>query len=192
MTIICFVFTLTVNCDKKGNDIMGRKSTKENKNIYQKRREDCGLTREAAEELLGYISADRIAKIESGKSFPHPDEVLAMAEKYGDPTLCNYYCSNECAIGQKYVPEVKLDNGLSQIVLEILNSLNSLQKGKERLIEITVDGRIEDSEIPDFIAIQKELDNISATVNALKLWAEKKLSEGKINRELYDKLYETT
>ncbi len=53
-----------------------------------------------------------------------------------------------------------------------------------------MDGRIEDSEIPDFIAIQNELDNISMTVNALKLWAEKKLSEGKINRELYDKLYE--
>ena len=50
---------------------------------------------------------------------------------------------------------------------------------------------IADSEVPDFIAIQKELDNISVTVNALKLWAEKKLSEGKISRELYDKLYET-
>lgn len=75
-------------------------------------------------------------------------------------------------------------------MLYILNSLNSLQKGKERLIEISVDGRIEDSEIPDFIAIQKELDNISMTVNALKLWAEKKLSEGKINRELYDTLYD--
>ena len=75
-------------------------------------------------------------------------------------------------------------------MLDIRNSLNSLQKSKERLIEISVDGRIEDSEIPDFIAIQNELDNISMTVNALKLWAEKKLSEGKINRELYDKLYE--
>ena len=85
--------------------------------------------------------------------------------------------------------EVKLDSSLSQIVLEILSSLNSLQKGKERLIEISIDGVIADSEIPDFITIQKELDNISITVNALKLWAEKKLSEGKINRDLYDKLY---
>ena len=57
------------------------------------------------------------------------------------------------------------------------------------MIEISIDGVIADSEIPDFITIQKELDNISITVNALKLWAEKKLSEGKINRDLYDKLY---
>ena len=140
---------------------------------------------------LGYISADRIAKIESGKVQVQPDEVKKMSEVYGQPALCNHFCTNECEIGKKYVPEVKLDTSLSQIVLEILSSLNSLQKSKERLIEISVDGVIADSEVPDFIAIQKELDNISVTVNALKLWAEKKLSEGKINRELYDKLYET-
>ncbi len=170
---------------------MGRKSTKTNKNIYQVLREELGWSREEAEKRLEYISADRIVKIESGKSQAQPDEVRKMSEVYGQPALCNYFCTNECDIGKKYVPEVKIESDLSQIVLEILNSLNSLQKGRERLIEISVDGRIEDSEIPDFIAIQKELDNISVTVNALKIWAEKKLSEGKINRELYDKLYES-
>lgn len=64
-------------------------------------------------------------------------------------------------------------------MLEILNSLNSLQKGKERLIEISVDGRIEDSEIPDFIAIQKERDNISMMVNALKALGRKEALGGK-------------
>ena len=171
---------------------MGRKSIKANKNIYQVLREELGWSREEAESRMdGLITADRIAKIESNKSQPYPMEVLNMSEVYGQPALCNYYCTNECEIGAKYVPEVKLNTNLSQIVLEILNSLNSLQKGRERLIEITVDGMIEDNEIQDFIAIQKELDNISVTVNALKIWAEKKLSEGKINRELYDKLYES-
>ena len=170
---------------------MGRKSTKANKNIYQILREDLGWSREEAEYHLGYISADRIAKIESGKVQVQPDEVKKMSEVYGRPALCNHFCTNGREIGKKYVPEVKLDTSLSQIVLEILSSLNSLQKSKERLIEISVDGVIADSEVPDFIAIQKELDNISVTVNALKLWAEKKLSEGKISRELYDKLYET-
>ena len=56
---------------------MGRKSTKENKNIYHISRENVGLTREAASEQLGFISADRIEKIENGKSAPHPDEILA-------------------------------------------------------------------------------------------------------------------
>ena len=52
---------------------MGRKSTKENKNVYQTSRESLGLTREAAAEKLEFLSADRIEKIESEKSLPHPD-----------------------------------------------------------------------------------------------------------------------
>lgn len=170
---------------------MGRKSTKANKNIYQILREEIGWSREEAEKRLEYISADRIVKIESGKSQAQPDEVRRLSEVYGQPSLCNYYCTKECDIGKKYVPEVRMHSDLSQIILEILNSFNSLQKSKDRLIEISVDGQIDDNEIMDFIAIQKELDNISVTINSLKLWAEKKLSEGKINRELYDKLYDT-
>ena len=44
---------------------MGRKSTKENKNIYQTSREAMDYTRETAAEKLGFISADRIEKIEN-------------------------------------------------------------------------------------------------------------------------------
>ena len=51
---------------------MGKKSTKENKNIYQTSREDAGLTREKASELMEFVSADRIEKIESEKSAPAP------------------------------------------------------------------------------------------------------------------------
>ena len=30
-----------------------------------------------------------------------------MADKYKQPSLCNYYCANQCPIGQQYVPEIK-------------------------------------------------------------------------------------
>ena len=53
---------------------MGKKSTKENKNIYQIFREEQNLTRDKASELMEFISPDRIEKIESEKSLPHPDE----------------------------------------------------------------------------------------------------------------------
>ena len=43
---------------------MGRKSTKENKNIYQISRENAELTRESAAEQLEFISSDRIEKID--------------------------------------------------------------------------------------------------------------------------------
>ena len=164
---------------------MGRVSTKINKNIYQKTRESLQLTRESASELLEIIAPERIEKIENEKSMPHPDEVLTMAEKYKQPSLCNYYCANQCPIGQQYVPEIKIKD-LSQIVLEMLASLNSIGKQKERLIEITVDGKITNDEIEDFIRIQEELEKISIAVETLQLWSEKMLATGAIDFEQYN------
>ena len=163
---------------------MGRVSTKENKTQYQVFREELGLSREKASELLGWISAERIEKIESEKSLPHPDEVLAMSVAYKKPRLCNHYCANECPIGKQYVPEIKIKD-LSQIVLEMLASLNSMHKKQERLIEITADGRIEGDEIQDFIRIQEELEKISITVETLQLWSEQMLANGAIDMEAY-------
>ena len=164
---------------------MGRASTRENKNKYQLIREELGLSREKASELLETIMPERIEKIESGKSLPRPDEVITMAEKYKRPSLCNYYCSNQCPIGQQYVPEVKIKE-LSSIVLEMLASLNSVNKKKDRLIEITADGKIDADEIDDFIYIQQELERISITVEAMQLWAERMLADGVIDTEAYN------
>lgn len=161
---------------------MGRKSTKENKNIYQTSREAVELTREAAAEQLQFISSDRIEKIENEKSLPHPDEILAMADCYKNPSLCNYYCSHECPIGQEYVPEVK-SKELSQITLEMLASLNSLDKQKARLVEITVDGIISEDEMEDFKKIQEQLEYISMAIDSLQLWVEKAIMDGKIAEE---------
>ena len=163
---------------------MARVSTKENKNIYQLTREGLKLTRDAASELLGSIPPERIEKIENERSLPHPDEVLIMSDKYKQPSLCNYYCANQCPIGQEYVPEIKIKD-LSQIVLEMLASLNSMNKKKERLIEITADGRISGDELADFILIQEELERISITVETLQLWSERMLATGIIDDELY-------
>lgn len=165
---------------------MGRISKKENKNIYQVRREELGLSREKASELLGALPPERIEKIESEKSLPHPDEVLVMAEGYKMPNLCNYYCANECPIGRQYVPEIKIKD-LSQIVLEMLASLNAMQRKQERLIEITADGLIEEDEIKDFVQIQEELEKISITVETLQLWSEQMLANNVIDMDAYNR-----
>lgn len=164
---------------------MGRVSVKENKNVYQARREEMGLSREKASELLGIIPPERIEKIENEKSLPHPDEVLVMSEAYKMPNLCNYYCANECPIGKQYVPEVKIKD-LSQIVLEMIASLNSMHRKQERLIEITADGKIEGDEIKDFIHIQEELEKISITVETLQFWSEQMLANNVIDMEAYN------
>lgn len=164
---------------------MGRASVKQNKNRFQQIREALGLSREKASELLETISPERIEKIESGKCAPYPEEVLTMAQKYKRPSLCNYYCSQLCPIGREYVPEIQMKE-LSAIVLEMLASLNAVNKKQERLIEITADGKIDNTELDDFIAIQQQLERISVTVEALQLWSEKMLLSGAIDLEAYE------
>ena len=165
---------------------MGRSSTRENKTRYQLTREELGLSREKASELLETIAPERIEKIESERSLPRPDEVLIMAEKYKTPSLCNYFCARQCPIGQQYVPEIR-SSELSDIVLKTLASLNAMDRKKERLIEIAADGTISKDEIDDFVRIQKELERISVTVETLQLWVEKMLANGRIDTEAYNK-----
>ena len=157
---------------------MGRKSTKDNKNIFQQLREEAGLTRAKAQELIEFMSDDRIEKIESDKLLPRPEEVLKMQEVYKHPELSNYYCSHLCPIGQKYVPEASIKE-LSQITVEVLDSLNDLEKLKDRLIEISVDGQITKDEIKDFKKIQNELNEMSKTIDSLTIWVENAINNGK-------------
>ena len=154
---------------------MGRKSTKKDKNIYQLSREEIGYTREKASEKMEFISPDKIANIENG-TIARPEEILALAKCYKKPSLCNYYCSHDCAIGEEYVPQIELKE-LPQIVLETLNSLNLLNKEKERLVQITVDGKISSEEYADFQKIQNLLEQISITVETLQLWVEQKIAD---------------
>ena len=164
---------------------MGRASVKENKNRYQLVREELGLSREKASELLETMPPERIEKIENERTEPHPDEVLLMSQKYKKPSLCNYYCANQCPIGQQYVPEVQVKD-LSSIVLEMLASLNSVNRRKDLLIDSAADGKISNDEIDDFISIQEELERISVTVETLQLWAERMLANGVIDADAYN------
>ena len=150
---------------------MGKKSVKENKSIYQTIREELNLTREQAAELLDVISENKLVKIENGTTPPRAEDILIMAKQYKRPDLCNYYCSNECPIGQKHVPSIKLNN-LAQITMGLLASFNSIQSYQNRLIEITADGLISEDEYDDFQSIQKILNAMSVSISEIKLWVD--------------------
>ena len=162
---------------------MGRQSTRENKNVYQLAREEKGLTREKAADLMPGISSARIEKIEYETQEPTPYDVVQMADCYGRPDLCNYYCSHKCAIGDRYVPEVEITD-LSSIILETIAGLNDVSSLTNRLIQIGRDGKITDDEIKDFALISSKLDAISLAVDSLNLWVDKTAGEQKINLDL--------
>ena len=159
---------------------MGKKSTKEDKNIYQLAREEAGLTRAEAAEAMEFVSESRIEKIESGTAQAQPEDIMAMEKAYKKPSLSNYYCSHECPIGKESVPEVK-SGTLPEIVLELLNGINTVNKTKDRLVEITYDGKIDDTELKDFVAVKEQLDELSLTVDALQLWVDEAITEGAID-----------
>ncbi len=159
---------------------MGKRSVKENKNVYQLSRERQGFSREAAGEALVHVSPERIEKIESGRSAPHPDEVLAMEQGYRDPELSNYYCTHECPIGMKYTPEARLRE-LPQLTVELLSALNAMQEEKDRLIDISVDGRVNDFERRRFDAILLKLTRLESAIRGVRIWIEHAAQSGKLD-----------
>lgn len=166
---------------------MGKRSVKENKNAFQRAREEAGLSREAASNAAVYVSESRIEKIENEKIMPQPEDALALAQAYGKPALCRHYCANYCPIGKRYETEVE-PKALSQIVLEILSFLNSISREQERLIEISVDGKISQEELADFARIKHELSEITRTVDALQLWIENTILANGIDAEALNRL----
>ena len=169
----------------EGNYTMGKQSKKENKNIYQICREEQGLTREKASELMNCVSSAKIEKIEYDQQLPTPYDVVQMAKCYKEPSLCNFYCSHECEIGKKYVPEIKVAE-LSHIILETVASLNEVDPLTKRLIDIARDGKITDDEIKDFAFIAKKLEEVSIAIESLQLWVDKTASENNINMTLFE------
>ena len=163
---------------------MGKRSTRENKTMYQIAREDAGLTREKASELMEAMTDSRIEKIEYELQEPTPYDIMQMAECYKRPDLCNYYCAHKCEIGVRYVPELEEVNELSSIILETIASLNEIQPLTSRLIQIARDGRISDDEIPDFAHISSRLDEVSLAIQSLNLWIDKTAADHDINIEL--------
>lgn len=161
---------------------MGRKSTKEEKSIYQLSREARELTRETAAEAM-HTSSSRIEKIENGSMSITPEDIVAMAECYKDPSLCNYYCTHDCELGKAFVPEVK-SKELSQITLELLSTLNKVVLEKDSLIDISADGDITENEYDSFQKIQDQLTKMSMAIDTLQLWVDKKIGDGKFNGRL--------
>lgn len=158
-------------------------------NMYREVRDNLGLTRDQASELLETIEPGKLERIESEKQLPSPDDVMIMADKYGEPNIRNYYCANQCPMGQHYVPRIKF-NDLEKTVLKLIASLNSMHAKQDKLIEIAEDGKISEDEMRDFIGIQKELERVSLAVSAMEVWTEKMMSSGIIDMEKYKELLE--
>ncbi len=159
---------------------MGRKSIKENKNVYQEARDELDWSREkAADEIAkiengkyNYLDKYRLVKIEEETVKIQPEDIVALSKAYKKPELRNHYCCHHCDIGKIDAPEVIYDN-VHEILVNMSVSLESVNSKKLRLMEILADGKVDDTEIADLNRILEELERISMTVEAIQLWCEK-------------------
>ena len=77
---------------------------------------------------------------------------------------------------------------LSQIVLRMLASLNAMENEKNRLIEISVDGKITEEELNDFARIQNMVNQISMAADAMNLWLEKNIAAGDVDQSTFEEI----
>lgn len=159
-------------------------------NLYSEVRNKLGLSREKASELLETISPEKLERIENEKQLPTPEDVMIMAEKYSEPSIKNYYCANQCPMGQHYVPRIEFDD-LEKTVLKLVASLNAINAKKDQLIEIASDGVVHDYELASFVNIQNELEKLSFALSKMEVWTEKMMSSGAIDMNEYKKLKES-
>lgn len=160
---------------------MGKVSVKENKNIYQKTREELGLSREKAADIIAeidngrysFLDKYRLVKIEDESVKIQPEDIVALSKAYNCPELRNYYCCHQCDIGKIDAPEVTDANNVHKTLVEMVVSLESVNAKKHRLMEILADGKVDDTEISDLNKILEELEKISMTIEAIQLWCEK-------------------
>ncbi len=161
---------------------MGKVSKKANKSVYQLAREELHLSRADAtayaygsDEYPGMdgITENRLVKLENGDITVQPEDVVAMAKRYNKPELRNYYCCNECAIGRLDAPKVEYDDSIYEILVKMVVALENANEEKIRLMEILEDGKVDRDEEKDYKKINEELEHISTTIEALRLWCEK-------------------
>ena len=104
---------------------------------------------------------------------------MLLAEYYKAPSLRNYYCVNECPIGQVHAQRTE-SKELAQIAVETLNALNKMSKSRDRLLEIVEDGKVRADEYEDFVEIKATLDRIALSVSNLQLWVDEQIAAGKL------------
>ena len=159
---------------------MGRRSVKENKSIYMLSREQHGLTREHASDVIDGITPSRLEKLENGRTTVQPEDVVMLARAYQEPGLCNYYCTHECAIGRKSVPEIE-EKELPQIAVEMVNRISRLNQKKDLILQIAEDGTVTEDEYRDFSDLKQLIDSLVVSAETLKLWLNKAGATGEVD-----------
>ena len=129
-------------------------------NLYQRARLSTGLTQERAAELLG-LSVESLKQYEGGRRVPPDETVARMVEVYRLPWLALEHSRATDTLG--VLPEVE-PRPLPMASIALRNRLHDATGRLDALLRIAEDGRIDDTERPEFDAIVAELRETMAAI----------------------------
>lgn len=129
-------------------------------NCYQTARKKTRFTQEQAAERLG-LSAESMKQYEGGRRRP-PDEVVGrMVELYGTPELALAHSEETDTLG--VLPPVTI-TPLPMASIALRNRLHNATGRLDALLRIAEDGRIDETERPEFDEIVTELRSTMAAI----------------------------
>lgn len=139
--------------------------------MYQRARKESPYTQEQAAQRL-FVSEKTVKAWEQGQRVPDNEMVSRMADLYGTPWLLlerAFEVLSELGILPGGIHAKNMQTG----VLSLMDSSNRLYDGFRRLIEITADDWIDDTEKADFAEIQNViLGNVVAGLQVALAWKE--------------------
>lgn len=151
---------------------------KEETNIYFEERKRASVFNEKltscekASELLD-MSTSNLSSIELGKHKAVPPDVVArMADLYNAPRLTNYYCLNECPLGERKRRMISCEiEPIEKIAIHIVGSLraSSIEKLLDHVIAVAQDGEITEDELNACEEIEEYFDRFCKTYSEFKI-----------------------
>ena len=127
--------------------------------------------RDNAAEILG-IDRTRLARIELGTTVPYPEDILMMADTYNAPELMNHFCTHECPIGKKMIPQAEIMQ-LDRLTIKILNAVDGVKDIGVTMRLIADCGRVTKEEVPKLEEILNALNRVSKVATEMQIWMQK-------------------
>lgn len=118
-----------------------------------------------------HIERTRLLSIERGQKLPYPEEIVAMAQAYDAPELCDDFCTAHCPIRAGRTPLQHED--LNRISAQLMSALYFLQSANDMIFGILEDGAVTPDELDAFRKALQLLGKVSYSTQSLELWAKK-------------------
>ena len=129
-------------------------------NIYKIARRAAGFTQESAAEQLE-ISVDSVRAYETSQRLPPSEIVERMVVCFHAPQLAYQHLHETNALISRVIPQLE-QRSILEVAIRIYNRMRYFPQNPclERLLTIAEDGRIDDTERPEFDEIIEELRSI--------------------------------